>query len=72
MARFFPIFHVLSFELNFFFDRSFPLMTPNFQNISRSFSVHFCIFKDTSCCVKGRTYNGKRPLRLIDGSVGTL
>ena len=25
MARFFCIFHALSFELNFFFDRSFPL-----------------------------------------------
>ena len=26
MARFFCIFHALSFELNFFFDRRFPLM----------------------------------------------
>ena len=25
MARFFCIFHALSFELNFFFDRRFPL-----------------------------------------------
>ena len=39
MARFFCIFHALSFELNFFFDRRFPL-----NRIQKVTTVKFHIF----------------------------
>ena len=36
-GSFFCIFHALSFELNFFFDRSFPLRLISFSNIIDDF-----------------------------------
>ena len=51
MARFFFIFHALSFEINFFFDRRFPLkITCEFQLRSppnRKVSVEKIVVKTT-------------------------
>ena len=44
MARFFFIFHALSFELNIFFDRRFPLKSDDSNFVQNYFGVRpiFC------------------------------
>ena len=42
-GSFFCIFHALSFEVNFFFDRSFPLNSPSFNKVRLKF-LESCFF----------------------------
>ena len=54
----------------FFVQGGLPFLKPKFQDISRTFSGHFCIFKDSRCRMKCTTYNEKMSLLLIAGGVG--
>ena len=48
-GSFFCIFHALSFELNFVFDRRFPLKVA-FSSAVASFNRNTCIFSEKTTC----------------------
>ena len=63
MAHFFGIFHALSFKLNYFFDRRFPLSSVKYRMnmLAEKFSGDFCRFLIDSVWQNLASFDIRRP-----------